>query len=98
MNTYQVNWISPRGFANEGNYVYGVSSEVEEEAASAAKNHVVSNHRSLTTARRVAINAARKARKEYSESDTVAIGVSEAGKEPTQDDWEAVKYGICAQV
>jgi hypothetical protein len=90
---YQVNWISPRGFANEGDYVYGVTSEVEEDAITAERDDFISNHRSLTTARKAAINAARKARREYTENDTISIGIREAGKEPTQEDWEAVKYG-----
>lgn len=100
MSTYEVRWISERGFANEGDYVYGlpeaINAEVAAYTSSDPKEFTSSTHKTFEAARLAAIKAARKSRKEYHEHETVAIGVHEAGKEQTQEDWEAVKYGINA--
>ena len=96
MSTYAVQWISERGFANEGDYVYGTSealqADVDRFARSTPIVRDVSDHDTMEEAREAAIAAAKDAIAEYHESDTVAIGVREAGKEQSQEDWEAVKY------
>ena len=35
---YEVRWISQRGFANEGDYVYGLTSELDKEDAEKAES------------------------------------------------------------
>ena len=97
MSTYAVQWISERGFANEGDYVYGTSEALQADinrfTRSTPRVQDVSEHDTKEEARQSAIAAAKDARDEYHESETIAIGVREAGKEQSQEDWEAVKYG-----
>lgn len=96
---YYVYWISPRGFANEGDYVYGTPDEITQELGSNRKaeslrQYVESRHKSLATARWGAAKAARKAIREYHAHETVSIGIRAAGKKATQEDFEAVKYNV----
>lgn len=97
MDRYSVYWISPRGFANEGDYVYGtapmIDREVDDISQNFGKSHYLSEHKTLENARSAAIKAARKARKEYHSHETVSIGARKAGHEQTQEEWELVVYG-----
>lgn len=52
---YQSVWVSPRGFANEGSYVYGLKAEIEQlferyrDSENAGWDHV-SYHRTVDAA------------------------------------------------
>ena len=92
---YEVRWISQRGFANEGDYVYGLTSELDKEDAEEAsingtRQFTVSRHRSMETAMRAAAKKVKQARADTSPSQPFLIGLREAGKVQTMRDQEMV--------
>lgn len=96
MNTYEVCWISPRGFANEGDYVYGTTEQLADEIdnglADNGKWFDVSRHRSKEAAIRSAAKNARRVRRESPAHELCAVGIREAGKQQSQEDYERVVY------
>ena len=78
---YQSAWISPRGFSNEGTYIYGTSEEVAEVV-----NHLdmsnarydIYNHQRLDTAQAKAEKNARVDAKNTPRHEICAIGVCHA--------------------
>ena len=66
---FKVTWFSSRGFANEGDYVYGTSLEIRKliesySGVSSAKFLAVSNHKSFETAREAAEKRAKRDKRE----------------------------------
>lgn len=96
MSTYEVYFISPRGFANEGDYVYGTPEQIAEEIDSLNENgrlFFVSTHRSKNTAMRAAAKHARRVRRESSPHVLCYVGIREAMQEQTQEDYNLVSFG-----
>ena len=97
---FAVFWVSERGFANEGNYVYGemakVRASVADLAASNARWSIESKHKTLVAARQAAITLARRARREYEGQQMIfSISANQADGDERQAmiDSEAVRYG-----
>lgn len=97
---FVVFWVSERGFANEGSYVYGDIDKVRASVANLdpyqARWSIESRHKTLATARRAAITLARRARREYVEQQTIcSIGASQVdgGERQAMIDDEVVAYG-----
>ncbi len=49
---YQVVWFSPRGFSNEGSYIYGTAEEIDAIECDPYQSvmTIMSNHRTLVAA------------------------------------------------
>lgn len=78
---YQVWWISPRGFANEGKYIYGPEDACDKATDPVwnsvdGRLHHISSHRTLEAARRRAERGARNAsrgHREWGELDAISV-------------------------
>lgn len=101
--TPTVFWYSPRGFANEGAWVYGHLSDVRRHIRSRTdentRYHRESNHRTIEAARRAAIDLARNDRRSAPRHEICAIGAYRApdalSDYERQDDIDAdvITYG-----
>lgn len=62
---YIVRWVSQRGFANEGDYLYGERKSViaDQDSQSAQVRTIISRHRTLESSRRRAEKELRIARR-----------------------------------
>lgn len=97
---FAVFWVSERGFANEGGYVYGdiakVRASVADLDASNARWSLESKHKTLAAARRAAITLARRAHREY-EGQQMIYSISanqvDGGERQAMIDSDVVRYG-----
>jgi hypothetical protein len=97
---FAVFWVSERGFANEGSYVYGdiakIRASVNQLDASNARWSKESQHKTLAAARRAAILLTRRGRREYRDQQMIsslsAVQV-DGGEHQAKIDDEVVAYG-----
>lgn len=78
MSEYRVWWYSPRGFANEGDYVYGSKADVDALLNGKVHCTLMSKHRSIDTARAAAERLERKERKACPSHEICSYGVVDA--------------------
>ena len=74
--THQTLWFSARGFANEGIYIYGSTSEIRGiiiDSSSDAETTIMSNHLSIDAAKKMAHTLAQKDKKNYTYSEICCI-------------------------
>lgn len=78
---FQSAWISPRGFANEGTYIYGTKEEVSAVVDQSDISNVrynISDHKRLDAAQAKAEKGARTDIKNTPSHEICAIGVCHA--------------------
>ena len=92
---FAVFWVSPRGFANEGDWIYGPAEELRKAIAeSEPKNyHRESFHKTIGAARRSAINLARRDRRASPSHEICAIGAGCVDNKNIDQDADIVRYG-----
>lgn len=92
---FAVFWVSPRGFANEGDWIYGPAEELRKAIAeSEPKNyHRESFHKTIGAARRSAINLARRDRRASPSHEICAIGAGCVDGKGIDQDADIVRYG-----
>jgi len=92
---FAVFWVSPRGFANEGDWIYGTTEELRKAIAeSEPKNyHRESWHKTIDAARCNAINLARRDRRASPSHEICAIGAACVDGSGAEKDGDIVRYG-----
>ena len=92
---FAVFWVSPRGFANEGDWIYGPIAEIREYVGQTdPKNfHKETQHKTIEAARRSAINLARRDRRNTPSHEICAIGAASITGGLEDHDMNVVRYG-----
>ena len=80
MSKYRVWWFSPRGFANEGDYVFGSREDCDELLDGEVNATLMSKHLSIEAARLAAERLERKDRRNTPSHEICSIGVMDAAE------------------
>ena len=78
MSNYRVWWNSPRGFANEGDYVYGSTQDVDALLDGTVHCALISKHLTRDAAKNQAERLERKDRKACPSHEICSYGVIDA--------------------
>ena len=86
MSNYRVWWHSARGFANEGDYVYGSKEDVDALLDGKLNCSLMSKHRTLAAAQSAAERLERRDRKACPNHEICSYGVIDAAAALAQND------------
>lgn len=95
---FAVFWVSPRGFANEGAWVYGPIASLREYVKPYrgdvnAKFYRESWHQTQKAARKAAVDLARRDRRQAPNHELCAVTACAVDDETGEGDRDVVAYG-----